>query len=86
MKLITFAVPCYNSENYMCQCIDSLLTGGEDVEIIIVNDGCRTVRQELRTNMRNSTLLLSERYIKRTADTVRESIKEWKPLRGYIIK
>lgn len=39
MKLITFAVPCYNSENYMCQCIDSLLTGGEDVEIIIVNDG-----------------------------------------------
>ena len=82
MKLITFAVPCYNSENYMCQCIDSLLTGGEDVEIIIVNDGS----SELRTNMRNSTLLLSERYIKRTADTVRESIKEWKPLRGYIIK
>ncbi len=39
MKLISFTVPCYNSEKYMEKCIDSLLTGGDDVEIIIVNDG-----------------------------------------------
>ena len=39
MKKISFVVPCYNSENYMERCIDSLLVGGEDVEIIIVNDG-----------------------------------------------
>lgn len=39
MYLITFAVPCYNSAGYMRRCIDTLLTGGEDVEIIIVNDG-----------------------------------------------
>ncbi len=39
MKTITFAVPCYNSETYMEKCINSLLTGGSDVEIIIVNDG-----------------------------------------------
>lgn len=39
MKYITFAVPCYNSEAYMRRCIDSLLAGGKDVEIIIVNDG-----------------------------------------------
>ena len=39
MKLLSFAVPCYNSEAYMEKCIDSLLVGGEDVEIIIVNDG-----------------------------------------------
>lgn len=38
-KLITFAVPCYNSAAYMRHCIDSLLTAGEDAEIIIVNDG-----------------------------------------------
>ena len=38
-KLLTFAVPCYNSEAYMSKCIDSLLPGGEDVEIIIVDDG-----------------------------------------------
>lgn len=39
MKILSIAVPCYNSEAYMRHCIDSLLVGGEDVEIIIVNDG-----------------------------------------------
>lgn len=39
MKLLTIAVPCYNSQEYMKNCIESLLPGGEDVEIIIVNDG-----------------------------------------------
>jgi len=39
MKLLSIAIPCYNSENYMRKCIESLLVGGEDVEIIIVNDG-----------------------------------------------
>lgn len=39
MKLLTIAVPCYNSQAYMKKCIESLLPGGEDVEIVIVNDG-----------------------------------------------
>lgn len=39
MKLITFAVPSYNSQDYLNKCVDSLLMGGEDVEIIIVDDG-----------------------------------------------
>lgn len=39
MKLLSIAVPCYNSAEYMRRCIDSLLPGGEDVEIIIINDG-----------------------------------------------
>jgi len=39
MKTLTFVVPCYNSQDYMHRCIDSLLPGGNDVEIIIVNDG-----------------------------------------------
>ena len=39
MKLITFAVPCYNSQDYMKNCIESLLVGGDEIEIIIVNDG-----------------------------------------------
>lgn len=38
-KLISFAVPCFNSAAYMRKCIDSLLKGGECVEVIIVNDG-----------------------------------------------
>ena len=39
MKLLTIAVPCYNSEAYMEKCIESILSGGERVEIIIVDDG-----------------------------------------------
>lgn len=39
MKLLSITVPCYNSSAYMRKCIDSLLTGGEDVEILIVDDG-----------------------------------------------
>lgn len=39
MKLISFGIPCYNSYAYMGKCIESLLIGGEDVEIIIVDDG-----------------------------------------------
>ena len=39
MKLISFAIPCYNSAEYMEKCVNSILPGGEDVEIIIVNDG-----------------------------------------------
>lgn len=39
MKLLSIAIPCYNSEAYMEKCVNSLLPGGEEVEIIIVNDG-----------------------------------------------
>jgi len=39
MKLITIAVPCYNSQEYMHYCLQTLLAGGEEVEILIINDG-----------------------------------------------
>lgn len=39
MKLLSIGVPCYNSQNYMRHCIDTLLDGGEEVEILIVDDG-----------------------------------------------
>ncbi len=51
MKLLTVTVPCYNSAGYMKKCIDSLLYGGEDVEIIIVNDGSK-----------DETLAIARRY------------------------
>lgn len=39
MKLLSFVIPCFNSMAFMEKCLDSLLIGGEDVEILIVNDG-----------------------------------------------
>lgn len=39
MKLLSVAIPCYNSAAYMRNCIESLLPGGDEVEILIVDDG-----------------------------------------------
>ncbi|KXB63490.1 glycosyltransferase, partial [Olsenella sp. DNF00959] len=39
-KVITFAIPCYNSAEYMDKCIESILVGtnyAEDVQIVIVD-------------------------------------------------
>lgn len=47
MKYISFAVPCYNSEEYMAHAIESILPGGEDIEIIIVNDGSKDRTSEI---------------------------------------
>lgn len=52
MKLLSIAIPCYNSSAYMRNCIDSLLPGGEDVEIIIVNDGSRDNTPEIAEEYR----------------------------------
>lgn len=39
MKLLSIVVPSYNSQDYLRNCVESLLPGGEAVEILIVNDG-----------------------------------------------
>lgn len=39
MKLLSIAVPCYNSQDYMEKCVESLVVGGDEVEILVVNDG-----------------------------------------------
>ncbi len=47
MKYISFAIPSYNSQDYMAHAIESILVGGEDVEIIIVNDGSKDRTSEI---------------------------------------
>ena len=39
MKLLTVAIPCYNSQDYMEHAVETALVGGEDVEILLVDDG-----------------------------------------------
>lgn len=39
MKLLTVAIPCYNSQDYMEHAVETVLVGGEDVEILLVDDG-----------------------------------------------
>ena len=47
MKYISFAIPCYNSAEYMEHAIQSILPAGEDVEIIVVNDGSKDETAEI---------------------------------------
>ena len=54
MKLLSFAIPCYNSADYMEKCIKSVLIGGEDVEVIIVDDG----------STKDDTAEIADRYAK----------------------
>lgn len=47
MKLLTIAVPCYNSQDYMEKCVDSLLVGGDEVEILVIDDGSKDKTAEI---------------------------------------
>ena len=40
MKLLSIAVPSYNSEKFLAETLESL-SGYEDVEVIVVNDGSK---------------------------------------------
>lgn len=61
MKILSVAVPCYNSAAYMEKCIKSLLTGGDDVEIIIVDDGSN----------KDNTAQIADDYAKAYPDIVK---------------
>ena len=41
MKLLTIVIPSYNSQDYLSHAVESLLPGGDEVEILIVNDGSK---------------------------------------------
>lgn len=64
-KKISFVVPCYNSEEYMERCIESLLVGKEEVEIIIVNDGSK-----------DKTGKIADKYAKKYPNIVKAIHKE----------
>lgn len=60
MKLITFTVPCYNSESYMKHCIETLLTAGDEAEILIIDDGSK-----------DNTGAIADEYAEKYPDIVR---------------
>ena len=60
MKLLTVTVPCYNSAEYMEKCVDSLLRGGDRVEVIIIDDGSK-----------DNTGAIANKYAEKYPDIVR---------------
>ena len=61
MKILTVAIPCYNSEAYMEKCIRSILPVGKNVEILIIDDG----------SAKDRTPEIADRYAARYPDIVR---------------
>lgn len=61
-KLLTAAVPCYNSQAYMEHCISTLIEGGgEDIQIIIVDDGSK----------KDNTAKIADAYMEKYPDIVK---------------
>ena len=73
MKLISFVVPCYNSQEYMRHCIDTLLPGGDQIEILIVNDGSS-----------DNTAAIADEYEKKYPDICRAIHQENKGHGGAV--
>ena len=46
-KILSVAIPSYNSETYLKHCVDTLLKGGQRIEILIVNDGSKDKTKEI---------------------------------------
>ena len=64
-KLLTVAIPSYNSQDYVSRAIESLLPGKEQIEVIVVDDGST-----------DDTSKIAEEYIEKYPDTVRLIKKE----------
>ena len=39
MKLLTITIPCFNSEAYVERCLRSVVPAGEELDVIVVDDG-----------------------------------------------
>ena len=85
MKLLTVTIPCYNSQDYMAKAIESALQGGDDVEILVVDDGSK-----------DDTLSIAQQYeskyphivraIHKMVDMVLQSIRELQTLPDFILR
>lgn len=74
MKLLSITVPCYNSSAYMRKCIDSLLAGGDEVEILLVDDG----------SVKDNTAEIADEYAARYPNIVRAIHQENKGHGGAV--
>ncbi len=73
MKILTVAIPSYNSEAYMKKAIDHALVGGDDVEVLVIDDGSK-----------DRTLEIAQEYERRFPGIVRAVHQENKGHGGAV--
>ncbi|MCR5531164.1 MAG: glycosyltransferase [Lachnospiraceae bacterium] len=64
-KILTIAVPCYNSQDYMRRALDTIVPAGERLEVLIVDDGST-----------DGTAAIAHEYEEKYPDIVRYLHKE----------
>ena len=64
-KLLTIAIPCYNSQDYLARALKSVLIGDKRIEILIVDDGST-----------DKTPAIADQYAHKYPDIVRVIHKE----------
>lgn len=52
MKLLTVVIPCYNSAAYMEKAVESAVSGGEEMDVLIVDDGSKDETGEIADRFR----------------------------------
>ena len=86
MKYISFAIPCYNSAAYMDRAVESILKGGEDVEIIIVNDGSKDDTSKIAHEYEEKYPTIVRAVDKEMVDTEMRSMQVLTTQRENILK
>lgn len=47
IKLLSIVVPSYNSQDYLRHCLDTVVKGGQEVEVIVIDDGSTDATAEI---------------------------------------
>ncbi|VJY17520.1 glycosyltransferase involved in cell wall biogenesis [Streptococcus pneumoniae] len=86
MKLLSIAISSYNAAAYLHYCVESLVIGGEQVGILIINDGSQDQTQEIAECLASKyPNIVRAIYQEINAMAVR-SIVAWQRLLGAILK
>ena len=70
----------------MRNCVDSLLKGGEDVEILIVDDGSKDDTLKIAKEYEEKYPTIVKAFIRKIKDTAEPSTQVWRMRPDFILR
>ena len=68
-KKVSFVIPCYNVENYISECLNSILSQSySNIEIVIVDSSTDTPKKSSRILRSKQAMRRSSIFIKKVKD------------------
>lgn len=87
MKLLSIAISSYNAAAYLHYCVESLVIGGEQVGILIINDGSQDQTQEIAECLASKYPNIVRAIYQENKEAMAVwSIAAWQRLLGAILK